>query len=80
MSTLLSEGDEIEKDELKIEPPTNTATKVAPAGTETKTDVSRQTGDLTVYKYYFKASGWYNVAFIILMASASSFCTVFSSK
>jgi len=54
-----------------------------PSGAEqpsTQTNKSRQTGDLTVYKYYCQATGWHNAAFGLSMAVANAFCVVFPSE
>jgi len=42
-------------------------------------DANRQTGDWTVYAYYFKATGWLNASFTLGMATVNGFCVVFSS-
>jgi hypothetical protein len=41
-------------------------------------DKKRQTGDLSVYKYFCQASGVHNVVIALSMAMASSFCVVYS--
>lgn len=81
---LLSHGDELEEAEASEEiTPQSKATVtngIPPAANTTTIDNKRQTGDSSVYKYYFGASGYYNVALTLGMTAASAFCTVYSSK
>jgi hypothetical protein len=59
--------------------PTN-ALKLRPKPKRPQADEKRQTGDLTVYKYYCSSAGWLNIAFAISTDVASAFCVVFSSE
>ena len=45
---------------------------------ESKDDLLRQTGDLTLYKYYFQSVGWKDGAAILVLSVGSQFCSYFS--
>ncbi len=57
-----------------------TATDAIPTVSTIELDDTRQRGDLSVYKYFCEASGFFNVALALGMAAASAFCVVYSSK
>jgi len=48
-------------------------------GIDNPTDKLRQVGDWSIYKYYFKSTGWFNAFFTLIMAIVNAFCVVFSS-
>lgn len=51
-----------------------------PAMLKTKqADSGRQSGDSTIYKYFFKSTGWLNAIFAFGMSIINAFCVVFSS-
>ncbi|MCJ1377074.1 hypothetical protein MMC17_000164 [Xylographa soralifera] len=50
-------------------------TKVIPS--KTNTDMARQTGDLSLYKYYAKFIGWYGVTIFLSFQAAHIFCVTF---
>lgn len=81
---LLSHGNELEEAESSKEiiPQTKATVMSGKSAVEntTEIDTKRQTGDFSVYKYYFGASGHCNVALTLGMTAASAFCTVYSSK
>lgn len=41
-------------------------------------DLTRTTGDVTVYKYYFQSIGWVNMLVFLLFAAVHVFCSTFS--
>jgi len=47
---------------------------------ESKDDLMRQSGDLTLYKYYFKSVGWKDGAAILVLSVCSQFCSYFSRR
>lgn len=47
---------------------------------ESKDDLLRQTGDLTLYKYYAKSVGWKDGVVIVALSFGSQFCAYFSRK
>lgn len=59
---------------------TNAQNLRQPEPTAAQVEGKRQTGDLSIYKYYCKYAGWLNIVFSFCMSGASAFCVVFSSK
>ncbi|KAE8441372.1 hypothetical protein EG329_005475 [Mollisiaceae sp. DMI_Dod_QoI] len=45
---------------------------------QSKDDLLRQTGDLTLYKYYLKSVGWKDGVAILVLSVGSQFCSYFS--
>lgn len=43
-------------------------------------DLLRQTGDLTLYKYYFQSVGWKDGVAILILSFGSQFCSYFSRR
>lgn len=83
MNRLLSQSDEPKISTTEEQTGTQQqATAKQPAAasvTPVKLDNKRQTGDLSVYKYFCQASGLHNVVIALSMAVASAFCVVYSS-
>ena len=82
MNRLLSQSDEAKISTTEEQTETQKqATAKRPAATSVtpvKLDNKRQTGDLSIYKYFFQASGLHNVVITLSMAVASAFCVVYS--
>ncbi|KAE8453304.1 hypothetical protein EG329_011371 [Mollisiaceae sp. DMI_Dod_QoI] len=82
VSRLLSqetERDTSAANEKAIPQDNTTTTDAIPIVRTVKLDDTRQRGDLSVYKYFCEASGFFNVALALGMAAASAFCVVYST-
>lgn len=83
VSRLLSQETERETsaaNEKAIPQDNTTTTDAIPTVSTVALDNTRQRGDLSVYKYFCEASGFFNVALALGIAAASAFCVVYSSK
>ena len=62
------------------EPEEESSAEEAPlAPAEHHNDTNRQAGDLIIYKYFFRSTGWLNTTFALAMSCTNAFCVVYST-